>query len=196
MIRRIILPAITLVALAACSSTPARYYTLSSVPPQTAAAPASGLSIAVAPVTLPEGVDRFELVVRTADNRVDILDSDRWAEPLRQDIARVVADDLAQRLPAARIAAYPQYASRDAAYTVFIDVQRFESTTTTATLDARWTLRREDDKQTQYGRETISESITGGNAGLAAAHSRALGRLADVVASTIRSNTGAPVVRP
>ncbi|MFA9438423.1 membrane integrity-associated transporter subunit PqiC [Uliginosibacterium sp. sgz301328] len=195
MIRRI-LPAIALSALAACSSTPTRYYTLSPVPPQGAAAPATGLSIAVAPVTLPEGVDRFELVVRTADNRVDILDNDRWAEPLRQDIARVFADDLAQRLPAARIAAYPQYASRDATYTVLLDVQRFESTTASATLDVRWTVRREGDKQTLYGRETITEPATGGNEGLAAAHSRALGRLADIVAGAIRSNTGAPVVRP
>ena len=45
-------------------------------------AEANAPSVWVAPVTLPEAVDRPQLVVRVTPNRVAILDGHRWAEPL------------------------------------------------------------------------------------------------------------------
>lgn len=85
--------------LAACSGTAdSRYYLLSAAPP---AAPATGAkAVAVAAVHLPGVLDRPELVVRTGAETVEILEFDRWAEPLDQMVPRVLAQDLSSRLPA------------------------------------------------------------------------------------------------
>jgi len=87
--------------LTACSGTvDSRYYLLSAVPPS--GAPAAGAkAAAISAVHLPGVLDRPELVVRTGAETVDILEFDRWAEPLDQMVPRVLAQDLSSRLPAA-----------------------------------------------------------------------------------------------
>ena len=87
--------------LAACSETvSSRYYLLSATPPS--GVPAAGAkAIIVSAVRLPGVLDRPELVVRTGAETVDILEFDRWAEPLDQMVPRVLAQDLSSRLPAA-----------------------------------------------------------------------------------------------
>lgn len=89
--------------LAACSgTTDSRYYLLSAVPPSSATAPIGGAKpVALSSVHLPGVLDRPELVVRTGAETVDILEFDRWAEPLDQMVQRVLAQDLSSRLPAA-----------------------------------------------------------------------------------------------
>ena len=77
-------------ALAGCSRSPQiTFYTLepgvqSEVTAPTTAAP----SVSVGPVTLPDMVDRPQLVVRVAATRMDILEAHRWAEPLKSEIPR------------------------------------------------------------------------------------------------------------
>ncbi|MFT4174233.1 MAG: PqiC family protein [Herbaspirillum sp.] len=199
--RHVVLPALSALLAAlltgACATAPTpRYYTLS---PLAAASPSpagatDAPSLAIAPITLPAAVDRAEMVVRTAPNRVDVLDNHRWAESLRQEIARTVADDLARRLPGTRVAAYPQYAARDARYTVLLDIQRFESEPgQAATLDVQWSLRREADGRSRSGRTSVREATAGTDIdALAAAHSRALARLADDLAQAVRGDSAQP----
>ena len=86
-----------LLVLAACSSPPReRFYTLDAPEPPAAAQGAP--SIAVGPVTVPDLVDRPQIVVRGGPNQVHIVEQARWAEPLRSAIARVVAANLAAEL--------------------------------------------------------------------------------------------------
>ena len=59
-------------------------------------------------------------------NRVDVDEFNRWAAPLNDSIARVVAGDLAVLLGTPRVATAP-LANFNPAYRVTIDVQRFES---------------------------------------------------------------------
>ncbi len=55
--------------------------------------------IALDALHLPELLDRLEIVRAGEGNRVEISDRDRWAAPLDEMARRVLAQDLAARLP-------------------------------------------------------------------------------------------------
>jgi uncharacterized lipoprotein YmbA len=50
-------------------------------------------------VTVPSLVDRSEMVVTTANNGVQILDHERWAAPLSDQVAQTLSRDLERRRP-------------------------------------------------------------------------------------------------
>jgi uncharacterized protein len=172
---------------AGCASTPpTRFYTLS-----VAAAPAatsSQLSVVVGPVSVPAVVDRPEIVVTTGPNQVRLDEFNQWASPLQNSIARVVAENLVGMLGTPRVILSAQALSADADYRAAIEVQGFESAPgEAATLDAVWSVRRTKDGRTETGRTRAHEAIQEkGYDALAAAHSRALGRLSRDIADGVR----------
>ena len=77
------------------SSPAARFYTLSTLDPhegQGGGGGAAPLRIRVAPVTLPEGVDRPQIVRRTGENTVVVEEYDRWVEPLGDAVPGLSTD--------------------------------------------------------------------------------------------------------
>lgn len=125
------------------SSKPARYYVLSSIdrPVATAAGDRVGRTIGVGPVRLPSYLDRQQIVSRTSDNSVKLAQLDRWAEPLKNSVPRIVTANLAALLPNDRVVLYPWRASEVLDCKVAIDVQRFDGVVSgEATLDAEWSL--------------------------------------------------------
>ncbi|NML25275.1 PqiC family protein [Zoogloea dura] len=173
--------------LAACGTTPAvRYYTLGSEGPAGAAAPASGPSLVVGPVGVPAAIDRL-LIVRQVDGvRAEVAEGHRWAAPLKTEIARRVAVELARSTGNGRIVAWPQGSIVEPDMTLPIDVQRFEAEGfERVTLEAVWTLRKAG-KDLASGRFAATESVTQpGWDGLAAAHGRLVTALARDVARAI-----------
>ena len=140
------LPLEALRALAGCA-TPMRtrrYYTLSSGSPgvATTASVVPDYRVAIGPVTVPEALDRLQIVLRVAPNRYAISDTERWLEPLKREIPRVIANEVGQRLHAARVAAHLQHGGQNADYQVLIEVLRFESMPgASITLEAAWSVR-------------------------------------------------------
>jgi uncharacterized lipoprotein YmbA len=170
-----------------CASPRSYFYTLnSSAKPVTTGA---DYSVAVGPVSVPPAVDRPQIVVRLAPNQVGIDEFHRWASPLPDAIARVVAEDLAAMLGTPNVNVFSLPTAAGARYRVLIDVLRFESAPgEAATLDAVWTIRGAKDGTMRSGRTTASESVPDREyATLAAAHSRALGRLSTDLAGAIRA---------
>ena len=82
-------------------------------------------------------------------------------------------------------------------YRVAIEVQRFESTPGShALLDAVYSVRRSADGATLSGRTTKREAVSDKSYEiLAAAHSRAVARLADDVAAAVRGLAAQPAAR-
>jgi hypothetical protein len=125
---------IALFALLLCGcrgSTPkTEFYTLNSVSnAQMNAKPISAgqpLSIGVGPVTLPEVLDRPQIVSRTGPNTLQIDEFHRWAGRLEEDFARVVAENISLMLATEQVDVYPWDASFKPRYQVILDVQRFE----------------------------------------------------------------------
>jgi uncharacterized lipoprotein YmbA len=168
--------------VAGCTATPAsRFYTLSAT--SGPAAPSSNLSIAVGPVTVPAVIDRPQIVVNAGANQVRLDEFNRWAAPLQNNIARVVAENLVAMLGTPRVT----LSSADADYRAAIEVQSFESSPgEAAMLDAVWTVRRTRDGKGETGRTTVRETVQEKSyAALAAAHSRAVARLSQDLAAAV-----------
>ena len=181
---------ILLFALAAgsgCASPRSNFYTLNSAAKQVTTG--ADTSVSVGPVSVPAAVDRPQIVVRLGPNQVAIDEFHRWASPLPDAIARVVAENLAATLGTPHVTVFSQPMATGARYRVLVDVLRFESTPgEAATLDAVWTVRSTKDGTTRSGRTTVSEPVPDREyATLAAAHSRALDRLSADVAVAIRT---------
>jgi uncharacterized lipoprotein YmbA len=119
--------ALTLGMLGACSTSPtASFYTLDAANGQQDAYAARAISVVVTSVTVPDLVDRPQFVIRVSDNQVKLDEYSRWADSLKSQIPRVVAADLAQYLPGARVSVSGQADDTAAAYRVRIDIQRFD----------------------------------------------------------------------
>ena len=179
-------------ALAACVGAPApreQYFTLASPNPGVAPASSTSPGIFVGPISVPAAVDRTQMVLSTGPNEVDVSDDFRWAEPVRDGIARVVAETLARELGTSRVLSSRMAAGNPVDYRVAIEVQRFDSSLAQgATLDALWTVSTTRGGPSRSGRTAIHEPLSAqGPAGVAAAHGRALQRMAGDIAGAIRA---------
>jgi uncharacterized protein len=169
------------------SSPPTHFYTLSAAAGP--AATSSQLSVSVGPVSVPAVVDRPQIVVTTGPNQVRVEEFNRWASPLQNSIAQVVAENLVAMLGTPRVTLASQGLSAGAGYRAAIEVQSFESVPgEAAVLDAVWTVRRAKDGKSETGRTTVREGVREkGYEALAAAHSRALARLSRDIADAVRA---------
>jgi uncharacterized lipoprotein YmbA len=172
-----------------CASAPSHFYTLTPTPMASPGSGPPGLSIVVGPVTVPEVVDRPQIVLRVGTNQVTLDEFNRWASSLQDEIARTVAQNLMARFGTPNVALASQRPTPEPGFRVTIVVQRFESALgDAATLDAQWTVRRAREEAIRTGRTTVSESARGGaHDALASAHSRAIGRLSEDIAEAIAS---------
>jgi uncharacterized lipoprotein YmbA len=175
------------VIAAGCSSAPSRFYTLNSTATVDGAAN-SNVAVIVGPVSIPAEVDRPQFTVQVAPNRVAVDEFNRWAAPLNDNIARVVAGNLAMLLGTPRVATVPG-ADFNSAYRVTISVQRFESVPGKSVLvDAVWVVRPPSVGAAQSGRTVASEPVSGDSFdAIAAAHSRALAKVSSDIAAAIRA---------
>ncbi len=198
-IRSAVLCGLIVIMMTGCSRSPrVAYYSLES-----AARPEAGHIahkelpvVSVETPTLPELVDRPQLVERLSANRIEILELHRWAEPLKSSVSRMLADNLSRLLESDRVSAYPQNAGSAAAYRVYVDFQRFESEGTAVSVDALWTIRRTADGEQKTGRVRIHEPTGGeGYEAVIAAYNRALAAVSSDIAQVLRMEWGASLVR-
>ena len=178
----------------ACSRSPrVTFYLLAPVAKVEAAVVANGAvpAIVVGPVTLPEVVDRPQLVVRVAANRVDILEARRWAEPLKSELPRLIAQNLGRLLGSNRVSSYQQQAGAAPDYRVLLDIIRFESQPGREVIvETVWTIRSTIGGVTRTGHSLVHEKVQdAGYDSLVDAYNRALAGLSGDLARTIQAET-------
>jgi uncharacterized protein len=146
------------------------------------------LDILLGPVTLPEIVERSQLVIRAGGNQVEIVDTSRWAQPLKGETARVLAANLARDLGSQRVFLQGQGMTSDPDIRVAVDILRFDSQPgVEATLEVLWTVRRKGVTAPFAGRSVVREAVQGdGYDPLVAAHGRALAQVSHDIAEAIR----------
>lgn len=134
--------ALVALLLVGCAHTPKpHYYVLTG--PSTVANDAmrSGPAVGLGPITLPDYLDRPQIVTRATDSRLALSNEHRWAEPLAASFSRALLAHLEQALPAQDIVLHPWRGSLDIARQVQIEVTRFERDADGAfRLSARWTV--------------------------------------------------------
>lgn len=172
--------------ITACASSPSHFYKLTSIQCVPDASPSS-IGVVVGPVSVPESLDRPQMVLNVAPNQVAIDDFNRWAGPLQSEIQRVIAENLIKLLGTPRVFQAPQSTLASPDFRVGIQVLSFESELGgAATLAVLWTVRGKETDEVETRYTTLRESISGkGFDALAAAHSRALGKLSRDIAEAI-----------
>ena len=171
--------------LAACShSPPIHYYTLS-VPGAdfTPAASDRGPSLVVGPVSLPAEVDRQQMVRVVDGVRLEVATEHRWAGPLKAEIGRRVAGEIARLRGLQRVVAWPQNTYADPDLTLPVDIQRLDTIGfDRVRMEAVWSLRR-NQRELIGGRVAIAEKLDGEDfAAVARAHARLVDALAREIA--------------
>jgi hypothetical protein len=180
---------VVIVMAAGClgGTAPTRFYVLAAVDGPVVSGDRA-LSVAVGPVNLAGYLDRPQIVTRPAADKIDLAEFDRWGEPLRDAIARVLAEDLSRRLPAAKISIFLWQGLEGVRYQVVVEVTRFDGPAAgDTTLEARWRiLDAASGKEAAAKTTRLAEPAGGaGYSTVASAMSRALGVLSRDIAQTL-----------
>lgn len=175
--------ALALLVCACATSPPPRYYVLEAI--RASDAPATRLPVLVEPVAIPAEVDRPQIVRDTGANEVLIEDFDRWASPLQDNVAGVLASDLSAQLGTPDVST-SQDAVGARGYHVNVAIREFGSRLGEyAELGANWSVRGENGA-TRAGYSSFREPARGRDfAALAAAHSRAISRMSQDISDAI-----------
>lgn len=178
--------------LAGCGrSVPVSYYQLAPVKGVAAAggAPAaSDMVIGIGPVRLQEHLDRPQLITRSGANRLQLADRHRWAEPLAENIAWVLRENLSTLLGTEHLLLYPWERSAQVNAQVTLEILHCEGMdNTTAQLTALWALNDRDNKPLLSPRRSSYQvpQATPDQEGLARALSEAMARLSRDIAGEI-----------
>ena len=175
--------------LAACSSAPTHFYTL--LPPAQPAAPATvpaAFAIAVEPVGVPAEVDQAQWLVRTGPGQVAVLDNERWAAPLGDELRAALADELTRQLGVRDV-----YKATNPGgvpvYRIQVEVRRFESVASGyALIEADWNVARRDATpgSALVCHSRVSQPVEPGYAALALGHQRAVAAISANIAFAVR----------
>lgn len=179
---------------------PTNFYTLAATSePRLDKHPGKGLVIGLGPVTVPQYLDRPDIVTREGDNRMRLADLHKWSEPLEPLLTRIMAEDLYGLLDANDVIPLPQRADIRLDRTVAVDISRFDADDAGAVvLDARWRIYRGDGETlVASGRSLVTEqgAPVPDYEAIAAAMSRAVGAATEEIAAAIVGN-GTPPVPP
>lgn len=127
---------------AGCSNTPpTRFYVLSSVNDQPAPVPGKGIAIGVGPVTLPQYLNRPQIVTRIGGNQMEVAEFDQWGGDLNDNVTRTLAANLSTLLKTDRVSLYPWKDEAPIDEQVTIDMVNFEQDADgTSLLTAYWSI--------------------------------------------------------
>jgi len=145
--------------------------------------------VGVGPVSLPAYLDRPQLVIRSAPDRIDVTEFAQWGEPLHGAVMRVVTINLARLLPNSRIVTFPWRNTQAVRYQVVLDIGQMDGPADgSIALDARWRVLDRSGRELAVRVSRLREPGTAGTT--AAAMSRALGALSRDIAREIEATEG------
>lgn len=187
-------------ACACASSPPMRFYTLTSIDPESHPQVSPNTTpVRITRVTLPGELDRAQLVQRIDPTRLQIDDQDRWAAPLDDMIRRVLSADLAARLSSNLVLDANEPAEDQRVQALALDIHDFYADAgCTVTLQATWILTppqrpagKDEGSQTTHARQAREQTqvpasgACSGAASVPGTMSRALALLSDRIAAAV-----------
>ena len=184
------------VLLSGCGSgpPPIEFYTLNSLsgmaPQANAPDPDQNIAIGVGPVQIPQILDRPQIVTRTGPNKIKVDEFHRWAGPLRDGFARILAENISVLLATDRVAVYPWDVDFDPQYRIAVNIRYFEGQLgENVLLDAVWRVSGLGGQEARVVKTSvIKEPLSaGGYDALIAAKSRAIARLSREIAREIQN---------
>ena len=172
-----------------CTSAPVRYYTLTPPPDKRLPTSETTLAIDVRVVHTPPQLNRSELMVRTGPTEVTLLENERWASPVNDEIKDAVRLELQRRL--GRVTRLRPAFTK---LTLDIDVQHLEAEFGRyALLEASWSATLSATGQQSNGARAATctfqadEKIHTGYAGMVEGYQREIAALADAIVAVLTS---------
>jgi len=175
--------------LTACGgrTPPAKFYTLQPVEQSsTGKSLPLDVALAVGPVAIPAALDRAEIVTRDAGNAISFSQYHRWAGPLEESIASVMAQNIANLLDTERVTPFTRENIFQPTHRVVININRYDSQLAKEFLiDATWSIKDLKSKKLLLLRNsTIRESLASAEyEELVAAQSKVLAALGQEIAA-------------
>jgi uncharacterized lipoprotein YmbA len=178
--------------LTACGgrTPPAKFYTLQPVEQSsTGKTLPLDVTLAVGPVAIPAALDRAEIVTRDAGNEVNFSEYHRWAGPLEEDIASVIAQNIATQLETERVTPFTrENIFFQPTHRVVININRYDSQLAQEFLiDATWSIKDLKSRKLLLVRNsTIREPLASAEyEELVAAQSKVLAALSQEIAAAL-----------
>jgi uncharacterized protein len=172
-----------------CTSVPVRHYTLFPPPQETSPASEPAFAIDVRVVHTPRQLNRSELMVRTGPTEVTLLENERWASPVSDEIRDALRVELQWRL--GRMSGLSHAFTK---LTLDIDVRQLEAELGQyALLEASWSATLSAAGAPSLGARTITctfradEKIHTGYAGIVEGYQREIAALADAIVDVLTS---------
>ncbi len=136
--------AILIPLISACASTPpTNFYVLEALSQTPVLLPdaVKKRQIGIGPITLPSLLARKQIVTRAEHNSVQIAEFHQWAEPLKDNVAQVLIQNLSQLQPHTIFRLYPWSAYGTVNYRVIIDIIRLDTWLgKSANIEATWAV--------------------------------------------------------
>jgi uncharacterized protein len=186
---------LTLPILSGCASTESsRFYTLNAIKNpadvQRVAASEQRITVGIGPIEIPDYLDRPQIVTRNSDNELKIDEYGRWGGSLKEDINRVLAENLSVLLSQKRVAVVSSLSGVSFDYRVIIDIGRFDIMPDgNVALKAQWSIIERNGRTVVVTRESgfTVEAKDKGYGGQVSAMSGALEMLSKDIADSIKS---------
>jgi uncharacterized protein len=121
-----ILSVAALVLLVACASPREHLYSLEDASSDVPIGTNDRATVVIERVSVPEVVDRPQLVVREGTYHIRINEQERWATPLKESLPRLLATQLTQRMTDRRFVPMASAAINTPSARLFIDVSSME----------------------------------------------------------------------
>jgi uncharacterized lipoprotein YmbA len=170
-----------------CTSAPIRYYTLTPPLDKTLPVLEMELAIDVRVVHTPPQLNRSELMVRAGPTEVKLLENERWASPLNDEIKDALRVELQRRL-GSMAGLRPTFTK----LTLDIDVQHLEADLGRyALLEVSWTATFSGTGQRSNGVRAatytfrVDEKIHTGYAGIVEGYQREIAALAEAIVAVL-----------
>jgi len=176
------------------TTAPSRFYVLSAMPNPSeqmrVLTENRCLAIGIGPVEVAQYLDRPQIVTRVGPNELKLGEYDKWAEPLKDTVTRVLAENLSNLLCTDPIAVFPWRGAARVDYRVEVEVLLLDGKLGgEASLAARWAIFHEERRlMLLNGKSRINEPTDGQDyKAFVSAQSRALGALSKEIAEGIQT---------
>ena len=179
--------------LGGCGSTaPSRFYALSPVgAAEGRAVQGSGVpSVGVSHVKMPDYLDRPQIATRVGPNEIRFDEFNRWAEPLKENFSRVLAENLSVLLGTDKVHVFSGPGTLPVDCQVWAEVIQFDANPAgDVSLLAKWAVLQRDGKKVLITKRSTLVEPAGapGYLAMAAAGSRAVAGLSREIAEAIRN---------
>ena len=188
-----------LLLVAGCSSSPqAKFYTLNNPPlPESAATTTTDrttVAVKIGPVSIPDALDQPQIVTRTGSNTLTLSEFHRWGGDLRDDLERVLGENIAILLPTNHITLSQEITILPIDFQVIVNIRELGGELGgSVILNADWLIKPSGDQPIVADKSVLRETaLSPDYSDFVAAQSRLIARLSREIADAIKQQMTKP----